>query len=364
VRLLFFGTYDARRHPRVEVLAEGFRATGDTVVECNVPLGLDTADRVRMLKQPWRLPLLAVRLLWAWLRLVAKSRRVGAFDAVVVGYLGPMDVRLARRLWPRRPIALDQLTSVSDTAADRAVGRGGLLSRALVAVDRGAADAADVVVVDTEEQRPTVLGTPRSGVVVVPVGAPDWWFSPPRALPASPLRVAFFGLYTPLQGTRVIAQAIADLADEPRVTFTMVGRGQDYDAARAAAAANPRVDWVEWVDPGALPALVAGHHVCLGVFGTGPKALRVVPNKVYQGAAAGCVLVTSDTPPQRSMLGDAALYVPPGDAPALAHVLRSLVADPARVGALRDAAYDLAERRFRPGCVIAPLRDLLMRGTT
>ena len=42
-----------------------------------------------------------------------------------------------------------------------------------------------------------------------------------------------------------------------------------------------------------LPALVAGHDVCLGIFGTGDKALRVVPNKVFQGAAAGCAIVTS-----------------------------------------------------------------------
>jgi glycosyltransferase involved in cell wall biosynthesis len=99
------------------------------------------------------------------------------------------------------------------------------------------------------------------------------------------------------------------------------------------------------------------------VFGTGPKAQRVVPNKVYQGAAAGCVVVTSDTPPQRTMLGDAALYVVPGDAAALATTLRGLAADPARVDALRHAAYDLADSRFRPEHVIAPLRARLMRGT-
>jgi glycosyltransferase involved in cell wall biosynthesis len=362
VRLLFFGTYDARKHPRVEVLAEGFRAAGDTVEECNVPLGLDTDMKVRMLKEPWLLGLLAVRVAVAWVRLVVRSRRVGAFDAVVVGYLGPLDVRLARRLWPKRPIALDQLTSLSDTATDRGGGQG-LLSRALVAADRGAAKAADVVVIDTEEQRPTVLGTPRQAVVVVPVGAPTWWFTEPRALPPEPLRVAFFGLYTPLQGTPVIAEAIAMLADEPRVTFTMIGRGQDYDAARSLAEPNPRVEWVDWVDPVALVDVVAGHHVCLGVFGAGSKAQRVVPNKVYQGAAAGCVLVTSDTPPQRTMLGDAARYVPPGDAAALAATLRTLAADPASVDALRHVAYGLATTRFRPEHVVAPLRAELMRGT-
>ena len=56
VRVLAFGTYDVRSHPRVGVLIEGLRASGDDVVEVNVPLGLDTAARVAMLRQPWRLP--------------------------------------------------------------------------------------------------------------------------------------------------------------------------------------------------------------------------------------------------------------------------------------------------------------------
>jgi glycosyltransferase involved in cell wall biosynthesis len=358
MRVLFFGTYDSRRHPRVEVLAEGFRAAGDTVEECNVPLGLDTDERVRMLKQPWRLPVLALRLGSAWARLWLRSRRVAAPDAVVVGYLGQADVRLARRLWPRTPIVLDYLVSLSDTAADRSAG-GGLVHRALRAVDAGATRAADVVAVDTDEQRVTVYAEPRDAVVVVPVGAPAWWFREPSALAAEPLRVAFFGLFTPLQGAPVIGRAIAALAGEAGITFTMIGTGQDHAATREAARANPHVTWIDRVAHDALPDLMATQHVCLGVFGTGPKALRVVPNKVYQGAAAGCVVVTSDTAPQRRLLGDAALYVPPGDAGALASTLRELSSDPDRVAKLRDAAYDLAQQGFRPETVVAPLRALL-----
>jgi hypothetical protein len=132
MRLLFFGTYDAGRHPRVEVLREGFRAAGDTVAECNVPLGLDTDLRVRMLKQPWLLAILLVRLARAWSLLWWRARRIGTPDAVVVGYLGHLDVRLARRMWPRTPIALDYLVSGCVTAAHPAAGGGGGPRRAAV----------------------------------------------------------------------------------------------------------------------------------------------------------------------------------------------------------------------------------------
>jgi glycosyltransferase involved in cell wall biosynthesis len=117
---------------------------------------------------------------------------------------------------------------------------------------------------------------------------------------------------------------------------------------------------------------VAGHDVCLGIFGTTPKAQRVVPNKVFQGAAAGCVIVTSDTPPQRDLLGDAALYVPPGDPRALAAALGGLADDPAAVAALSRRARDRARERFTPHATVGPLaarlqaianqRDRLRRG--
>ena len=104
-----------------------------------------------------------------------------------------------------------------------------------------------------------------------------------------------------------------------------------------------------------LPALVAEHDVCLGIFGTGAKALRVVPNKVFQGLAAGCAIVTSDTPPQRRLLGDAAVLVPPGDAGALAAALRRLAGDRGEVTKLRQQSRELARQEFAPGQVVAPL---------
>src|SRR5262249_58965923 len=82
-RVLFFGTYDARKYPRVQVLQEGFAALGDDVLECNVPLRLDTAARVRMLRRPWTVPGLAVKLATCWARLIARSRRVRGVGLVV-----------------------------------------------------------------------------------------------------------------------------------------------------------------------------------------------------------------------------------------------------------------------------------------
>ena len=372
MRVTVFGTYDTSMHPRVATIAEGLAARGFDVAECNAPLGLDTAARVETLAKPWTAGRLAVRLARRWLTLARMAHRTGRDDrpdVVLVGYLGHFDVHLARLLYRRGRVrlVLDHLVSASGTATDRRLD-GGPRQQLLKLIDTAALSAADVVVVDTEEHRAALSARYRPKSVVVVVGAPGPWHAAGReatagadgtALPGSrPLRVVFYGLFTPLQGTPVIGAALGRIAGAP-IEVTMIGRGQDATAARQAAAGNQAVRWIDWVPAAELPAVVAGHDVCLGIFGTGDKALRVVPNKVYQGAAAGCAIVTSDTAPQRRALGEAAILVPAGDADALAGALLRLAGDSDLLWKLRHAARQVAADRFTPEQVVQALVERL-----
>jgi glycosyltransferase involved in cell wall biosynthesis len=286
------------------------------------------------------------------------ARSLPAPDVVVVGYMGHLDVHLARRLYPRATIVLDHMISARDTAIDRRIANS-LLLGILDRLDRAALRRADVAMVDTIEHRALLPEARRRHSLVVPIGAPSRWFGPALREAGPALRVIFYGTFAPLQGGPIIGEAIGVLADSPAIEFTLIGAGQDLDAARRAAAENPRVTWHEWVDPQDLPAVVGSHDVCLGIFGTTPKAARVVPHKVFEGAAAGCAIVTSDTPPQRRALGDAAHFVPAGDGAALAAALRGLAGDRERLGELRDAAAKHADASFRPAAVAGPLADRL-----
>lgn len=389
-RALFFGSYDADLHPRVAVLREGLAERGWQVEELNAPLDASTADKVAAATSPRAAAHLAGLQLSSWRSLVGGARRRGGArrdarpdpDVVVVGYLGHADVHLARLLFRRSTIVLDHLVGLADTVSDRGLGTGPKV-RALHAVDRAALAAADVVVVDTPEQAAALPERARAKAVVVPVGAGAAWFAAadqpmlpsagpeataprpvaapdqlprPSAGPGAdhvpPLRVIFFGLYTPLQGAPTIGRAIALLRDEP-IEFTMVGHGQDLAETRALAGGSPHVRWIDWVEPGNLPALVAGHDACLGIFGTSPKAQRVIPTKVYQAMAAGCAVVTADTP-AAIPLADAVRRVPPGDPDALAAALRALAADRQALLAARDRARRSA-RQYSPGAAVAAL---------
>jgi glycosyltransferase involved in cell wall biosynthesis len=351
VRILAFGTYRLWEQPRVQVLFEGLRERGHELVECNVPLAVDTTERVKAARQPLRAPLVAARVARAWHELWRRAKDVPEPDVVLVPYMGHFDVHLAGRRFKSKPIVLDHYLFFRDTAIDR----GTTLRPELAVLDRldkSAVRAADLVFVDSEGHRELLPEPIRSEAFTVYIGTPKEWFHEPEPRGQGPLRVIFFGIYTPLQGAPVIGEAIRLLDPDPaEVRFTMAGRGQDL--AR---------EWIDWVERDDLPALVFEHDVCLGIFSPGVKGMRVIPNKVFQGAAAGCAIVTSDSLSQRKALGDAARFVEPGNAQALADALRWLIVDRERVWKLRQAAYRRAVEAFAPAAVVQPLHERLQAG--
>jgi glycosyltransferase involved in cell wall biosynthesis len=283
----------------------------------------------------------AARVALAELRL---ARPVPAdVDAVLVGYPGQPDVPVARRVARGRPVVFDALVSLHETLTGdrRRFGPGSLAGRALLAVDRAALRAADLVVADTHanaEFLAALAGLPPERVEVCLVGAEDRLFRPEWS-PAEPWTCLFVGKLIPLHGLETILAA-ARLA--PEIPFRLVGSGQ-LEALLADRPAN--VESVPWVEYDRLPDELHRAGCALGVFGRSPKAARVIPNKAYQALACGTPLATAATPAARELLvdGDSALLVPPGDPDALGGAIRRLRDDPAlaeRVAAGGRAVYE------------------------
>ncbi|MGO1459171.1 MAG: glycosyltransferase family 4 protein [Flaviflexus sp.] len=359
MKILGFGTYNTSVHPRAGILLEGLKDAGHTVREINEPSTVSTESRVEALSSPKAAAGFFGNLAKNWSRLIKASAQYrGEYspDVVVVGYLGHFDVVLARTLFPKATIVLDHLIYAADTAADRGA-RGRALASVLSILDRLAIGAATVVVYDTPAHAQLAPQSMRHKGVVVPVGAPDAWFEARRQDPDN--GIVFFGLYTPLQGAPVIAHALALLnksGDLPKTT--MIGTGQDYDEVRTIVGDAP-VTWIDWVESGDLPDIVANHSIALGIFGTTEKAQRVVPNKVYQSMAAGCAVITSRTDPQQKLLGDGATYVAPGDPQALADAIRTLLGDRELREDMRSRAAKVSDSAFSHAAVVGPLVERL-----
>lgn len=344
-KVLAFGTYNVRKHPRVGILIDGLRRNGCDVVEINDPLTLSTAERVEILKKPWKVFGFGLKLLGLWHSIAKRARAWmksnGGPDAVLVGYMGHFDVLLAHHVFKGVPIVLDHLIFAGDTAKDR--GAQGLKVKLLKRLDRMAINSASLVILDTKEHQEML--EPGDTSMVVPVGAPDEWYEAGKQTGERSMDIVFYGLYTPLQGVPVIAQTARILADRgitPK--FTLIGKGQDYDEVRSISKDLDNITFHEWVEPEALPSVVASHAISLGIFSTTPKGLHVVPNKVYQSMAAGCAVITSDTAPQRRMLGNGVVFVRPGDPQALADAIESLVSDAEYLARKQHDARTVAQR--------------------
>src|SRR2546423_15536426 len=106
MRVLLFGTYDTSLHPRVATMAEGLRATGAEVAECNAPLGLDTAARGGILASPRRAPAFLARVGRRWLTLAPLAPGMPPPAVVLVGHLGPLPGHPARALLRRAQVVL------------------------------------------------------------------------------------------------------------------------------------------------------------------------------------------------------------------------------------------------------------------
>src|SRR3989440_664360 len=172
-----------------------------------------------------------------------------------------------------------------------------------------------------------------------------------------PFTCLFVGKLIPLHGLETILEA-ARIA--PELPFRLVGSGQ-LEAQLERRPAN--VEWVPWVEYELLSGKLHRCGCALGIFGTSPKASRVIPNKVFQALACGAPVVTADTPAARELLadGESALLVPPGDSAALATTVRRLADDDGLRQRLAAGGRSTYEQRASEIVLGARWRGLLER---
>ncbi|OGA01787.1 MAG: hypothetical protein A3I00_05465 [Betaproteobacteria bacterium RIFCSPLOWO2_02_FULL_64_12] len=336
LRVCIWGTYEID-HPRTRNILRGLALNGVDIHHCHRAVWGSSIREDKTKGWLGRLVLGVIRLVAAYAVLIPAYVRSPEHDVLLVAYFGHIDVFVARWLaWLRgRPLVFDAFFSLFDTVVQdrQLVSRRSLIGRLARLMDRWACRMADLVLLDTlahvryfEDE----IGVPSGKALRVWVGAEEEF----RPLPAATRHefvVLHFGKYIPLHGMGVIVGAASLLADDPLIRFVLVGRGQDFPRTRALVERLElrNVTFIDWLEPKDLRAAIADAHVSLGVFGSTPKAARVIPNKVYIALAMGQAVITGDSPAARELLRDRehALLIPRGDSAALAEAIRELRAD-------------------------------------
>jgi mitochondrial fission protein ELM1/glycosyltransferase involved in cell wall biosynthesis len=249
-------------------------------------------------------------------------------------------------------------------------------SRRLLAKERWQMSLPDTVVADTAGHAAyfaEVLGVDTAVATVVPVGAEQPLFSqhPVPDLGEDGVEFVWFGSFIGLHGLDIIASAVKRWSarpDLPDVHFRFLGEGplRESFQAELSRVSRPgcRVSFEPWGPLQALPARLASAHVVLGIFDTGRKSRRVIPNKVYQGLALGRVVLTSRTDAYPAVLGrsqasDGIVFCAPGDSDDLLCTAMALAADPAALQRRGQAARHLYDDCFSPEAIRTAVRDTL-----
>ncbi|WP_426623364.1 glycosyltransferase [Leifsonia sp. McL0607] len=180
-------------------------------------------------------------------------------------------------------------------------------------IDSVALALSDIFLIDTDERARAIRSrSPRSRIMTLPVGSPDWVRPEPPAAAGDHLRVLYSGGMLPLHGVPFLLRALAQ--SDQSIILTMVGDAAPERTAELHATIRrlglvDRIVFVPWLSHEELIRTVHEHHVVLGVFGDSPKARSVLANKLWQGLAAGRPVVTRSSAALEEIEGTAGPFL-------------------------------------------------------
>ena len=314
MKIVYWGTYDLGK-PRNRILLRGLRENNVHIVECHKDLWHRVEDKSQISGLLTKF-LFLCSWLFAYPRLIYRYLKIPEHDAVVVGYLGLLDVLVLWSFAKLRgvPIVWDAFMSLYDTVVcDR-----GLLHRyhplafLIYTWEWLACRAADLIVLDTHAHAGlfrNLYGVAGEKLQVTLVGVEPEVFAEGKKKDLvgeflnQNFTVLFYGQFIPLHGIDTIIEA-ARLLQAYSVSFIIIGKGQEEKRIQEILAEHPlqNLKWIPWVEYPDLVNWIQRADICLGIFGDSAKASRVIPNKVFQIVTAGKPIITIDSPAIRELL--------------------------------------------------------------
>ena len=165
--------------------------------------------------------------------------------------------------------------------------------------------------------------------------------------------IIFYGTYIPLQGIEDIVHASLLLPSKYQVC--LIGDGQERpQIEKLINELGAPIKLLGYMSETELAVKIAEATICLGIFGTGAKTSRVIPNKVFQCMAMGKAIITADTPAIRNNLKNVVVTVTPGNPAELAQAVISLNTDDIRRSQIAQDARQQYLEKFSDA-EVAPL---------
>ncbi len=160
---------------------------------------------------------------------------------------------------------------------------------------------------------------------------PDLSEMPANAPPRHPRQVVYVGGVTAARGLFTMIDAVRASREDP---FRLVVGGPfpspEVEERARQQAAGLDVEFLGWMPRAQVWDLLLSSSIGLAVLDRTPNYERAQPTKVYEYLAAGLDVIASDFPLWRRLFADIdhVRFVAPGDATALAALIRRRLSDP------------------------------------
>ena len=262
----------------------------------------------------------------------------------------------------RKPLLLEIRDLWPDFAIDMGVVTNPLLIKSARALESFLYRRADHIVVNSPAYREILIGdkgVPQDKISLVPNGVDPEMFDPEldgrgmRAeLGVAPddFLVTYAGAMGPANDLGVVLEAARLLGGRPGIKLLLAGSGKDRPALEAKAA---RLGLENLIFAGPypksfMPRVLAASDACLAILKDIPMFRTTYPNKVFDYLAAGRPVVLAIDGVIREVVdrAGAGVFVPPGDAQALAAAIEELATDPAKAREMGRRGRALVLKHF------------------
>lgn len=280
-------------------------------------------------------------------------------DFVWLGFYGH-PLAFFAKWFTRKPIILDAWLSSYETVVHARSKKGNIWEKLIPAgffswLDQFVVNQVDLSVFPSNGEKNYYrdnYGVPEKKLGVVWVGVNTQTFTSTKVKPHPKTIVLFSGTFLHITHVETAVRAANELKKNNDIEFWFIGNGQTFEADQQLAQklGLTNVQFLGRKPYAEIPAFLQQADICLGIFGGGDKANRILPAKMYEAMAMSkpCITARSDGVAELLEDGKSVVFIPPKDHQALAKAILDLANHPDKRKKIGTEAHRVFLRTTTP----------------